>query len=138
MDTFLNAYRQLNRNTLYLLDDMYDTDVLFIDPAHQIKGREELRKYFSNLYENISTIDFHFHSPIRNDNEGYVHWEMVYSHPKIGKGREIKVHGASFLHFTTEGKVRYHRDFFDLGTMLYQHLPILGPIVKSINRRLNS
>lgn len=136
MDTFLNTYRELERDTLYRLNEIYDTDIHFIDPAHEIKGLEELNRYFRNLYENISTIDFQFHCPIRNGNEGYVHWEMRYSHPKIKKGREVSVHGASFLRFTPENKVSYHRDFFDLGSMLYQHLPILGPIVKSINRRL--
>lgn len=138
MNTFLNTYRELSHDTLHRLDDIYDTNIHFIDPVHEIRGLEELRNYFKTLYQNITSIDFDFLTPMRNGNEGYVHWEMHYSHPRIGKGREITVHGASFLCFTSDDKVRYHRDFFDLGNMLYQHLPVLGSFVKTVNRRLKS
>ena len=138
MHAFLKIYRELNHDTLHLLDEIYDADIHFVDPVHELSGLEELRRYFGRLYGNIKSIDFDFFSPLRNGSEGYVHWEMRYSHPNIGRGRMIEVHGASYLRFTPADKVHYHRDFFDLGNMLYQHLPVLGPIIKTVNRRLGS
>jgi hypothetical protein len=44
----------------------------------------------------------------------------------------------SYLQFDKAGKVRYHRDYFDLGAMLYEHLPLLGSLVKTIKRRLGT
>jgi len=31
-----------------------------------------------------------------------------------------------------DGKVISHRDYFDLGEMLYEHIPLLGGVIKSI------
>ncbi|HGP4674712.1 TPA: nuclear transport factor 2 family protein, partial [Vibrio cholerae O1] len=39
------------------------------------------------------------------------------------------------LHFA-EGKVTYHRDYFDMGEMLYEQLPVLGQVIRAIKRRL--
>ena len=138
MDNFLDTYRKLSHETLHLLDTIYDHEIHFIDPVHEIKGLSPLKNYFSRLYENIDRIDFLFLNPVRVGNEGYVHWEMRYAHPKIGRGRDITVPGASFVTFAKDDKVRYHRDFFDLGSMVYQHLPVLGTIVKTVNRRIGS
>lgn len=70
------------------------------------------------------------------DGAGYVQWTMNYSHSAINKGKNITVQGATFVRFVENGKVIYHQDYFDLGSMLYQHVPVLGSIIKSINRRL--
>ena len=69
---------------------------------------------------------------------GYVQWIMHFSHPRLQSGRVIEVPGSSFLHFSDSDKGFLHGDYFDLGSVLYQHLPVLGGVVRSINRRLGS
>ncbi len=63
---------------------------------------------------------------------------MNFSHPRLKGGKAIIVPGSTFLQFSTDGRACFHQDYFDLGTMLYQHLPIIGFMVKSINRRLGT
>jgi hypothetical protein len=68
--------------------------------------------------------------------EGYVQWQMNFSHPRLKGGKTIVVDGASYLRFNEAGKVSYHRDYFDLGAMLYEQLPLLGRIIVAVKRRL--
>ena len=42
---------------------------------------------------------------------------------------------ASYLK-TRNGKIYYHRDYFDMGAMVYEQLPLLGRIVRKIKQRL--
>ncbi|HDY7901818.1 TPA: nuclear transport factor 2 family protein, partial [Vibrio vulnificus] len=51
------------------------------------------------------------------------------------KGACVEVKGVSHLKFEA-GKVIYHRDYFDLGEMLYENLPLLGGIIRAIKQRL--
>ncbi|WP_136806654.1 nuclear transport factor 2 family protein [Desulfosediminicola flagellatus] len=136
MDAFLETYKKLNAQHLNLLDDIYSSEIHFIDPVHELRGLTQLHKYFENLYANIHHIQFEFSHPQWMEKEGYVQWLMTFAHPRIHAGQRVTVPGTSFLKFDSANKVYFHRDYFDIGAMLYQHLPIIGPVVKMINRRL--
>ena len=138
MEQFLKVYQDLKLENIESIEEIYSQDIHFIDPAHEIEGLAALRDYFENLYKNIDHIHFDFLHPARIENEGYVQWTMTFSHPRIKGGQNISVPGTSFLKFSSDNKVYFHRDYFDLGSMLYQHLPLLGAVVKSINRRLGT
>ncbi|GAB6191580.1 nuclear transport factor 2 family protein [Desulfocastanea catecholica] len=136
MEKFLNTYTELNANNLQLLADIYAEDIRFIDPAHEIKSLPRLTDYFASLYSNISSIQFQFNHHLRVADQGYVQWQMNFSHPRLKGGRAIIVDGASYLRFNEDGKVNFHRDYFDLGAMLYEQLPLLGQIIIAVKRRL--
>lgn len=136
LDTFLEVYKQLNGDNLELLEKIYAEDIVFTDPAHAIHGLEKLTNYFSSLYQNITSIDFSFGNRICVDGEAYLQWDMRFSHPKLKKGDSITLPGITYLRFNEDGKISHHRDYFDLGCMLYEHIPLLGKVVTSIKRRL--
>lgn len=138
MQTFLDTYSRLHAGNLELLRTIYDPDVTFVDPAHEIQGLERLTQYFTALYAGVDNIGFTFHHPLQQDGDGYVQWRMTFTHPRIAGGGRISVDGASYLQFGGDGLVLLHRDYFDLGAMLYEHLPILGRAVTLIKRRLGT
>lgn len=136
MEKFLRVYQNLSAENLQLLKTIYRDDVRFIDPAHEIYGIEDLTRYFAALYENIDSIHFSFGEPIMIENSGYVSWEMTFCHKRLAGGNPIAVEGVTFLEFDEQGNVFQHRDYFDLGAMLYEHIPLLGRLLKSIKERL--
>lgn len=138
LDDFLAVYRQLTADNLDLLDTIYSRNIEFCDPAHEIRGLDALRRYFAELYRNADSVAFSFSRRHLVDDEAYLSWRMSLRHPKLARGRTIEVDGMSYLQFDGAGKVRYHRDYFDLGAMLYEHLPLLGSLVKTIKRRLGT
>jgi len=136
MDAFIEIYTRLKSENLHLLKEIYSLDIHFTDPAHELRGLVQLEEYFRNLYANLISIHFEFLHPKRVGEQGYVQWLMTYAHPRLNGGRTISVPGATFLQFDASGKACVHRDYFDLGAMIYQHLPILAFAVRFINRRL--
>lgn len=136
MEKFLEMYQKLSADNLDSLQSVYREDIRFIDPAHEIVGIDYLTAYFSALYGNIASIDFSFQKPLMVSNRGYVSWEMTFSHPRLSGGKPITVDGVTYLEFDDQGMAFYHRDYFDLGAMLYEHIPLLGRLVTSIKRRL--
>ena len=116
MKNFLAMYQRLSIDNLHLLAEVYREDVQFIDPAHEITGLTDLTRYFAALYKNVESIEFSFDHLLENDSEGYVQWIMTFSHKKLSGGRPVSVNGTTFLQFDNEGKVYYHRDYFDLGS----------------------
>jgi hypothetical protein len=46
------------------------------------------------------------------------------------------VRGVTLIRFTD--RIYYHEDFFDLGAMLYQHVPVLGSVIRYLNNRMSA
>jgi len=135
LERFLDTYQRLNRDNLDLLGAIYTEDVRFCDPAHSFAGLTALRKYFAELYANVEHISFDFAQPQVSGNHVHVQWLMRLRHPRLNRGAEVVVPGISCLHFTDDGRVDEHRDYFDLGVLLYEQLPLLGPLVRAVKRR---
>lgn len=128
-------YQQLNKSNLHLLNDVYHQNVVFEDAAHRLQGWEELQRYFEALYHNVQRCQFDIQDIQQQGSAGFITWVMALEHPKLQRGSTIYVNGVSHLKFS-DGKVIYHRDYFDLGEMLYENLPLLGSVIRTIKQRL--
>jgi limonene-1,2-epoxide hydrolase len=133
---FIQLYQKLNKDNLQKLTEVYSSDVHFQDPLHQVDGMAALTEYFANLYQNITHIEFDIHQIVLSEcqHQAALYWVMSYSHPKLNKGQTIHVDGSSLLKFND--KIYFHRDYFDAGQMLYQHVPLLGGLINLIKKRI--
>lgn len=138
LSRFIALYQQLNLQQLHRLPEVYADEVVFIDPAHRIEGLAALGDYFAALYQRLAYCRFEIISQQHEGAQAWLSWVMTFSHPRLAAGQPIRVEGATRLEFDAEGKVRVHRDYFDLGALLYEQLPLLGPLVRVIKGRLGS
>ncbi|WP_233520558.1 nuclear transport factor 2 family protein [Flocculibacter collagenilyticus] len=132
---FVDAFNQLDHTNLAPADEIYHREVQFQDPAHKIKGIDALKSYLAGMYEEVLSCEFHVHQEVSQENESFISWTMQLSHTKLNQGQMLCVEGASCLKFA-DNKVIYHRDYFDLGAMLYEHIPLLGRVVRYIKQKL--
>ena len=135
---FIALYQQLDRQQLHRLPEIYAEQVVFIDPAHRIEGLAALSDYFAALYERLSYCRFEIVSQQQQGAQAWLGWVMTFSHPRLRGGEPVTVEGATRLEFDEAGKVCQHRDYFDLGAMLYEQLPLIGPLVRTIKGRLGA
>ncbi|MFQ2245043.1 nuclear transport factor 2 family protein [Aeromonas enteropelogenes] len=135
---FVALYQQLDRQQLHRLSEVYADEVIFIDPAHRIEGLAALSDYFAALYQRLAYCRFVITSQQQQGRQAWLGWTMTFSHPRLRGGKPVTVEGATRLEFDEEGKVCLHRDYFDLGAMLYEQLPLLGSLVRTIKGRLGA
>ena len=125
---FMTIYQKLSTDNLHLLADIYHQDIVFIDPMHQLVGFEQLKNYFNGLYQRLSHCEFKIEQVISQGSEAAIYWQMNYQHPHLNSGEMVSVQGSSHIKGAGD-KVIYHRDYVDLGAMLYEQLPILGRVI---------
>lgn len=140
---FAAMYQTLHKDNLHLLQSVYSDDVVFIDALHEVKGLPALESYFAAMYGNlisssikINDVQSSPQSDINGETEegsAYLSWVMKYSHPQLAGGKMITLDGVTFIRFTD--KITYHRDYADMGQMLYEHIPGLGSVIRLIKRR---
>lgn len=132
---FFNAFRAENAN---LVDLFYDKDAVFTDPVGTHKGLNDIKKYYVGIYQPVIDIHFDFNHCIEKDEWVVLSWDMKFRSKKLKGGREIVTPGMTKVKFSLESnKVCYHVDSYDLGAMVYEHIPILSIIVKKIKGLLS-
>lgn len=135
-----SLYERFDPALISALDQIYDANVVFEDPMHQVLGLQNLRQYFSGLVQGLDECRFEFSDILEkpgidgDPNQAVLLWNMHYRHRKLRGGKLLSVAGSSHLRFGE--RVLYHRDYFDAGAMLYEHIPLLGCAIRSIKKRL--
>lgn len=134
LNEFVNVYQRLSTDNLALIDTIYDSKIHFVDPMHELHGISQLHDYFEGLYQNLSYCTFVVTDIIEQQGQAAIYWEMNYKHKSLNKGEMVTVNGSSHLK-SENGKVIYHRDFLDLGAMLYEQIPLVGQFIRWIKNK---
>ena len=136
LDRFKNMFNQLDKNHLELLEQIYTPDVKFRDPVHTLNGLPALRDYYSRLYEGVLSCQFTFEAEVIESQQGMLAWVMRFQHRRFRAGETLELSGISQLQFLDDGRVHNHRDYFDMGEFIYERVPVLGSVIRTIKKRL--
>ncbi|MDV7104902.1 nuclear transport factor 2 family protein [Vibrio sp. TH_r3] len=131
---FINVYSELRTDNLATLQTIYHPDVTFIDPLHQVNGIHALLDSFDSSYSNISYCDFVIDHVMQSDEEAAVYWTMTFQHKNLNGHKPVSVEGHSHLK-VQDDLIIFHRDYLDVGAMIYEHVPLIGFLVKTIKQR---
>ncbi|WP_404399300.1 nuclear transport factor 2 family protein [Idiomarina seosinensis] len=135
VDSLKSFYDEFKSENLEQLSELYHDEVNFTDPIHQIVGLDDLKAYFEHTMENVKYCHFAFDDELVGEDKAYLSWQMRFAHPKLADGGEIVLPGVSSLHFEDK-KIRQQEDHYDLGAMLYEHVPLVGYVIDKIKQRL--
>lgn len=132
-----DVYRHLDQTSLPQLAQIYHAQVVFIDPVGQHNGIAALEGYFRQLLKSVNDCRFDIQKTLVTGDEATLIWRMAYSHPSLKRGETLFLDGISHLKMA-EDQVIYQRDYYDLGAMLYEHVPLLGRVVNALKARLKA
>jgi len=136
LDRFSTMYADICQITLDDLANIYASNVTFVDPITTHHGLDDLQKYFANLLEQAESCQFDISmiaSVSSNSVTHIVNWTMNLKLKQSDK--LITVDGNTQL-TVKDDIIVYHKDYYDLGEMVYEHIPLLGFFVKKIKKRL--
>ena len=134
VENFCLYYKEFNQDSIAGLDSIYDQNAVFEDPIGKVKGLNDLKRHFSKMMSNVSYCRFEITDVVANDGQAFITWTMSFAHPKLNGRKEITVTGVSEIKF--DERITYHRDYFDVGSMFYEQVPILKTIIQALKKRL--
>ena len=134
VENFCLYYKEFNQDSIAGLDSIYDQNAVFEDPIGKVEGLNDLKRHFSKMMSNVSYCRFAITDVVANDGQAFITWTMSFAHPKLNGHKEITVTGVSEIKF--DERIMYHRDYFDLGSMFYEQVPLLKTIIQALKKRL--
>ncbi len=130
------AFNSFSLQNIGALNEFYSEDVEFCDPIKKITRLENLKHYYIELYKNVKSIRFDFHNFVESENQVACEWVMKISVKNLNSAKPYEVSGSSFFKFDLHEKVIFHRDYFDVGQMVYEKIPLIGTAVALIRSKL--
>lgn len=130
-------YQTLDNGRLTRLAQIYHPQVCLSDPVGEHHGLAVVEQYFASLLKNMRYCRFVVTQARQFDTDALLLWRMEYAHPSLQRGADQTLEGSSYLQFR-DNKVIFQRDYYDMGAMLYEKLPLLGKVIGMIKKRLQS
>lgn len=133
-ENFKALYQTFDSATLDKLQGLYSAAIVFKDPLHELQVLDALKRYFAGFFTNGMDCQFEFTNQLVDNEQAFFQWRMHYRHPRLHAGKVLLLNGGTLIKFHTS--IYYHEDFYDVGAMVYQHIPLLGWAVNKVNKHL--
>ncbi|MBD8163106.1 nuclear transport factor 2 family protein [Erwinia persicina] len=135
LQQLVTFYQTLDSERLSMLAEIYHPEVRLSDPVGEHQSLAVVEQYFASLLKNMRYCRFVVTLTREFDSDALLLWRMEYAHPSLQGGADQTLEGSSYLQFR-EGKVVFQRDYYDMGAMLYEKLPLLGSVIGLVKKRL--
>ena len=133
LENICQFYEELSVDDLKRLEDIYTQDVFFKDPFNEFKSIGLLKEVFEDMFENLENPKFIIIDKLKQNTEVFLTWDFNFSL----SGKKIKIHGSSHLKLCENGKIYYHRDYWDVGEELLLKIPIIKFFYKKMRNKLS-
>jgi steroid Delta-isomerase len=131
IDALIRYFHELTPESLARLPEFYTEDAWFKDPFNEVRGAKAIQRIFAHMFERTVEPRFLVTEKLVDENSAMLVWEFRY-----GKGQRIR--GVSHLRFADDGRVAYHRDYWDAAEELYAKLPVVGAVMRGLRRVLSA
>lgn len=129
-------YERLQPGDLDRLHEVYAPHAYFRDPFNEVRGIDEVRRIFTNMFDHLEDCRFAFRDTVVDDGGAMLTWDMTFRIRRLHPQELRTIHGATHLKFDATGRVAYHRDYWDAAEELYAKLPLIGPVMRWLRRRM--
>ena len=118
------------------MGEFYAENAYFRDPFNEVTGLAEVQRVFRHMYVALENPRFTIRETIAQGESAVLVWDMDYRIRQLQPTRDRRIHGLSVLRFAPDGRIAWHRDYWDAAGELYATLPVIGPVMRWLARRL--
>lgn len=116
----------------------YTDDAFFKDPFNEVTGLAEIQRIFAHMHVALDRPRFVITGRVVDGDQCFLTWDFLFAFKTFHKGQTQTVRGSSHLRLAADGRVAYHRDYWDTAEELYQKVPLLGGMVRWLTRHAGS
>jgi ketosteroid isomerase-like protein len=136
IERLIAFYRDLTPETVGHFPQFYSDDAYFKDPFNEVRGVAAIQRIFTHMFQQVEAPRFVVTERVADAHGAMLVWEFRCRVQRWGRGETQVMRGATHLKFDADGKVNYHRDYWDAAEELYMKLPIIGSLMRFLRRVL--
>jgi steroid Delta-isomerase len=137
IDQLVRWFETLTPESAREVQRYYTPDAYFKDPFNELHGVEGIRRVFVHMFEQVNEPKFCVTGRWQSGEGAMLLWDFTFR-MKRGPAALQTIRGATHLRFATDGRVNWHRDYWDAAEELYEKLPLIGALARSLKRLMQS
>jgi steroid Delta-isomerase len=135
VDKLVEFFEALTPASLARLEAFYTPRAYFKDPFNEVRSVAELRRIFSHMFETLEQPRFVVTECIVDGAQCFLTWNFEFRFKRFERATQQTVRGGSHLKFAPDGRVYFHRDYWDAAEELYEKLPLVGGVMRWLKKR---
>lgn len=129
-----HAFETLSPESLPTLMALYASDACFKDPFNDVQGVAPIEHIFKHMFHQVQAPQFKVTSVIASQDAVFMAWVFSFG----AQHTRSQINGSTHFLLNADGKIIVHRDYWDAAQELYEHVPVLGWVLRRIRRRLSA
>lgn len=134
----VDFFETLQPSSMARMGEFYTLDAYFKDPFNEVRGLADVQRIFSHMYVALDAPHFVVTNTITQGDQCFIVWDFKFRFKRFDTVKEQTVRGCSLLKLTPEGKINFHRDYWDAAEELYEKLPVVRVLMHWLKKRANS
>jgi steroid Delta-isomerase len=132
----VDFYHLLTPEAVARMGDFYTHDAYFKDPFNEVNSLDDIQRIFRHMFVSLGEVKFNVSETIAQEAGIVLVWDFTFRIKKYKPEILQRIRGVSHIRFNAEGKVNYHRDYWDAAEELYEKLPLVGGLMRFLKRRV--
>ena len=134
LQPLIRWFETLSPATLDELPRFYAADAEFKDPFNEVHGVESIEHIFRHMFSQVAEPRFVVGSVFFGEDGAMLLWDFHFRCRPPLPQRHMTARGTTHLRFDTAGRIVLHRDYWDVAEELYAKLPLVGPLMRGLQR----
>jgi steroid delta-isomerase len=126
-----SQYDQLSSTNIDGLLNCYSVDAIFKDPFQEVQGHPAIKHIFLKMYEQLNQPQFVVREQLIGEKQVAFLWDFQFSMKRWNTTPQ-SFSGVSWLYFNDAFLVTKHHDYWDPAAGIYEHLPLIGPVMRGL------
>jgi steroid Delta-isomerase len=131
-------FESLTPQSVQQLGLHYTSEAYFKDPFNEVQGLAQIERIFSHMYVALHEPRFVVTSAVSQADACFLIWDFKFRFKRFDTVTEQTVRGCSHLQFNADGKIHFHRDYWDAAEELYEKLPVVRLLMRWLKARANT
>ena len=137
IDELIRWFESLTPESAQAVERYYTADACFKDPFNDLRGADAIRCVFTHMFEQVHQPKFCVTGRWQSEEGAVLLWDFTFRMKRGPAGPQI-IRGATHLRFAADGRVQWHRDYWDAAEELYAKLPLVGALMRLLKRKMGS
>jgi steroid Delta-isomerase len=135
LNRLVNYFQSLSPATVADMSRVYAEDAYFRDPFNEVTGIEPIKHIFGEMFVRLHEPRFVITEKIAQENSAILIWDFDFRIKSLKPNLARRIHGLSHVRFAADGRVNYHRDYWDAAGELYEQFPLIGSVMRWLKKR---
>ncbi|RPH44588.1 MAG: nuclear transport factor 2 family protein [Burkholderiales bacterium] len=128
-------YESISSADIARLGELYAADAFFKDPFNEVRGVPAIARIFEHMFVQVDAPRFKVRETVAQGDSAFLVWDFEFAFRRPLPAGPRRIRGCSHLRFDADGRVAFHRDYWDAAEELYEQLPAIGVLMRWLRRR---